>query len=157
VALHTFAKDELLHQVMDDFFLLLWAAGPNNNCQHVNPLMEYYTGRSRAEFLGTGWIEMIHPDDREKTVQLCTENFRSRQAFQFRYRMRRRDRVWSWMQDHAEPRYRPDKSFAGYVGTLYQDPLYGPEVEAMAVTPPSWPLPASTGGIDSSAIRSKLN
>lgn len=113
-------SDAELFHTMDQSFLMCWAAAPGGACLHVSPLLELYTGRSAPSFRGAGWTSMIHPDDRDACVRLCAERFRTCQPFAYSYRLRSVYGHYVWMADHAQPRLRPDGTFGGYVGTLYQ-------------------------------------
>jgi hypothetical protein len=117
-----FANDAELFSAMNTSHLMLWATGPDDENIHVNPWMEYWTGRTAVQFQHGGWIEVIHPDDRTKTVEGCREGFRTRQPFPLFYRLRRSDGVYYPTFDYAQPRFLPDGRFAGYVGSLYYLP-----------------------------------
>jgi PAS domain-containing protein len=134
-----FADDADLCQAMDECsWLMLWAAGPNLENLHVNRLLVAYAGRSVPEFSNMGWLEALHPADREPTLETCRAGFKLRQPYSAVYRMRRRDWQYGWIVDHAQPRYRPDGSFAGYVGTMYQVPPPDTHVEMLAYEQGRW-------------------
>ena len=43
--------------------------------------------------------------------------FNDRQVFEMEYRLRRHDGVYRWILDRGTPRYLPDGTFAGYIGS----------------------------------------
>lgn len=112
--------DADLIREMNKSWMMLWAAGPDNENLHVSPMLQLYTGRAAIEFRDLNWIEIIHPEDRERTMAICKEHFRTRQPYRQVYRMRRHDGLYGGIIDHAQPRLRPDGSFAGYIGTAYE-------------------------------------
>jgi signal transduction histidine kinase len=70
-----------------------------------------------ASELGNGWAERVHPDDREACVNEYLAAFEARRSFTLEYRLLRRDGIYRWLLDHGIPRYGPDGSFLGYVGS----------------------------------------
>ena len=51
---------------------IVWTSGPQGEFQVPQPEWENYTGQTQQEYLGIGWLEALHPDDRER----CREGFR---------------------------------------------------------------------------------
>ena len=80
------------------------------------PWLEF-TGRSLKEELGNGWLEDVHPSD----AAVCTETYQRaverREPYRLEYRLRRHDGVYRWLLDSGQPRFTPDGSFAGYIGS----------------------------------------
>lgn len=50
-----------------------------------------FTGQTLQEYLGWGWLDAIHPDDRERTRAIWKEAVHSRQGYETEYRLRFRD------------------------------------------------------------------
>ena len=46
-----------------------------------------------------------------------TQAFDRRESFQMEYRLRRHDGEYRWLSDIGVPRFNPDRSFAGYIGS----------------------------------------
>jgi PAS domain-containing protein len=130
--------DADLIRAMNESWMMLWAAGPDNDNLHANPILELYTGRAAVEFRNLNWREVIHPQDRERTFEAVKAGFRTLQPFRLVYRMRRRDGLYGGIIDHAQPRFRPDGSFGGYIGTAYEVALPGMTVEVLIYDHISW-------------------
>jgi hypothetical protein len=114
-----FRNDAELFYAMNMARLMLWATGPDDHNIHVNPWLEYYTGRPALQFRQQGWIKVIHPDDCQKTIEDCLKGFRTHRSFPLFYRMRCYDGLYYPVFDYAQPRFLPDGSFAGYVGSMH--------------------------------------
>jgi PAS domain S-box-containing protein len=48
---------------------IIWVAGPGGEVIEPSPSWQRVTGQPWEEFRGHGWQEMLHPDDREPTMQ----------------------------------------------------------------------------------------
>src|SRR6185369_246904 len=67
--------------------------------------------------LGFGWIESIHPDDRQRYVEICDRAFSRQEPLATQFRLRRRDGEYRWILDNGIPNCGPDGAFSGYIGS----------------------------------------
>ncbi len=95
---------------------LVWTSGPDKRCYYFNAPWLSFTGRTLEQELGDGWVEGVHPEDRESCVATYTHAFDRREPFRIIYRLRRHDGVYRWIQDDGVPRYDSDGRFLGYIG-----------------------------------------
>jgi PAS domain S-box-containing protein len=111
-------ESEMRFQSMADASpVLLWMSGTDGLCTFFNQTWLDYTGRSLEQEWGVGWAEGVHFED----LQLCLDTymaaFNARQRFEMEYRLRRHDGEFRWILDRGAPRYTPDGTFAGYIGS----------------------------------------
>jgi len=104
--------------------VLMWVAGPDAQWTFFNASWLRFTGRSMAQELGTGWLEGVHPDDRQRCMGTYLAAFFARRGFEMEYRLRRHDGEYRWMVDSGAPRMiaggadaSSEPEFAGYVGS----------------------------------------
>ncbi|MEQ8539080.1 MAG: PAS domain S-box protein [Coleofasciculus sp. D1-CHI-01] len=97
--------------------VLLWVAGTDGRCTFFNRSWLNFTGRRLEDELGEGWLEAVHPADKENCRQTYTHAFNLRQAFRLEYRLRRADGEYRWLLDTGVPRFGTDGSFLGYIGS----------------------------------------
>ncbi len=64
---------------------------------------EAFTGLSTDECLGRGWLESIHPDDRERTAELWSAAVAARAPYQIEHRVRRHDGEYRNVLNRAVP------------------------------------------------------
>ena len=97
--------------------VMIWTAGTDHKCSYVNKTWLDFTGRPLEAELGDGWVEGIHPDDLRCCLQTYTEAFNRRESIELQYRLRRKDGEYRWILDDGVPRFNPDGTFAGYIGS----------------------------------------
>lgn len=103
--------------VADSAPMLLWMSGADKLCTYFNKGWLDFTGRTLEQELGDGWTTGVHPEDLERCIGSYSRSFDARQEFKLEYRLRRRDGEYRWIMDCGVPRYSPDTSFCGYIGS----------------------------------------
>jgi PAS domain S-box-containing protein len=97
--------------------VLLWMARPDAMCTFFNQTWLDFTGRTLQEEWGVGWAEGVHYEDFQSCVDTYLAAFSQRRSFEMEYRLRRADGEYRWILDRGTPRYAPDGSFVGYIGS----------------------------------------
>jgi two-component system sensor kinase FixL len=97
--------------------VMIWMSGLDKLCTFFNKGWLDFTGRRVEQELGHGWVEGIHPDDLDRCLEVYVNFFNARQEFTMEYRLRRFDGEYCWVLDHGVPRFAPDGTFLGYIGT----------------------------------------
>jgi PAS domain S-box-containing protein len=97
--------------------VLLWMSDVDAYCTFFNQSWLDFTGRTLEQEWGVGWAEGVHPEDFAGCVDSYMHAFCRRQVFEMEYRLRRADGEYRWILDRGTPRYTPDGSFAGYIGS----------------------------------------
>jgi PAS domain S-box-containing protein len=110
-------SEERFRLVANTAPVLIWMAGTNKLCTYFNDPWLEFTGQSLESQLGNGWAEGVHPDELHNCVATYSEAFDRRERFSMEYRLRRNDGVYRWLSDIGVPRFNPDHSFAGFIGS----------------------------------------
>jgi PAS domain S-box-containing protein len=84
---------------------------------YVNPRWCAITGMSTEEALGWGWLEAVHPDDRESLAWAWQDATASRTPSRTEYRFMRPDGKIAWVLGQAVPETDAGGEIVGYVGT----------------------------------------
>jgi diguanylate cyclase (GGDEF)-like protein/PAS domain S-box-containing protein len=120
------AEDELQHverrqrALITAVSSIVWREDLGAPVQPRNPAWEEYTGQTQDEEFGTGWLDALHPDDREHMLQTWSEAVRAGAAYQADIRIRRRDGVYRWMSARGAPVRDKAGTVVEYIG-LYED------------------------------------
>jgi PAS domain S-box-containing protein len=75
------------------------------------------TGRTEDELLKYGWADLMHPEDKDRVMELFTAALKERQPWQWEFRMPDRQGGYRWLLARGTPRFRSDGSFAGYISS----------------------------------------
>jgi PAS domain S-box-containing protein len=67
---------------------VVWVATPDGAMKEDSPEWRWITGQSEQEYTGFGWLESIHPEDRERVERDWRECVRTGKIFDDRYRIR---------------------------------------------------------------------
>jgi len=92
-------------------------AETNGLCTFFNQTWLRFTGRTLEEEWGVGWAEGVHFEDFQRCMDTYIAAFNQRRVFEMEYRLRRADGEFRWVLDRGTPRYTPEGSFAGYIGS----------------------------------------
>lgn len=110
-------SEERFRNMADSAPVMIWVSGEDRRCTYVNKQWVDFTGRSTEEQLGNGWVEAIHPDDRDRSFQIYAHAFDERTAFEMEYKLRRHDGEYRWIFDTGAPRFSSENVFLGYIGS----------------------------------------
>jgi PAS domain S-box-containing protein len=95
---------------------IIWATPPSGEFVEELPGWSAFTGQTREEYRGWGWVEAVHPEDRERTVRAWREALSTRTPFQVEYRLRHRDGSYRNMLARAVPVMEKDGAVREWVG-----------------------------------------
>ncbi len=110
-------SEERFRLVANNAPVMIWTAGTDGKCSYFNKTWLDFTGRPLGVELGDGWAEGVYPDDSNRCLGTYAEAFKRREAFEMEYRLRRKDGEYRWILDDGVPRFNPDGTFAGYIGS----------------------------------------
>jgi PAS domain S-box-containing protein len=96
---------------------LFWTSGTHNRCDWFNQAWLAFTGRSLEQESHDGWLEGVHPDDRDICLRIYLEAFEAREPFSREYRLRHHSGEYRWLLDQGRPRFDADHRFIGYIGS----------------------------------------
>jgi PAS domain S-box-containing protein len=94
---------------------VIWVASPDGEMLEDSAEWRSVTGQTEEEFLGSGWLNSIHPEDRERVERGWRESLRTGRIFDDRFRMRARNGAYRHYDVRAVPIER-DGKIAEWVG-----------------------------------------
>jgi|GEM_PF-2912713 len=82
---------------------LVWTCTAEGDCDFLSRQWLEYTGVSEAENLGFGWLNQVHPEDRDRLMFTWQKAVETGEIFDIEFRIRRNDGAWRWFKTRAVP------------------------------------------------------
>lgn len=82
---------------------LVWTADVKGRCDYVNQQWCDYTGLPAQALIGSGWLETVHPEDREHTLKAWQAATRDEQNYEVEYRLRSSQGNYRWFKTGGRP------------------------------------------------------
>jgi PAS domain S-box-containing protein len=98
--------------------VMIRVTDPDGLCVYLSQQWYEFTGQPAESGLGCGWLDAVHPDDRDRTGRVFVESNARHTPFRADYRLCRRDGAYRHFVDSAVPRFAEDGSYRGYVGSV---------------------------------------
>ncbi|MDM0085472.1 PAS domain S-box protein [Variovorax sp. J31P179] len=109
-------SEERFHRMIDRAPVMIWTARPDTTLDYLNYQCVEFTGLPIEKLLDEGWLDAVHPEDRDDCIAIYGPAIEARRPFLFEYRVRRADGAYRWLLATGVPRYGPDGIFVGFVG-----------------------------------------
>ncbi|XZN96396.1 MAG: GAF domain-containing protein [Microcoleus sp.] len=90
----------------------------SGNCLFVNDRWCEIAGLTPDEALGTGWIQGLYPEDRDRISAEWYQSAQEHRHFKLEYRFGRSDGTFSWVFGQASAERDEDGQIVGYIGTI---------------------------------------
>ncbi|MCC9656151.1 PAS domain S-box protein [Rhodopirellula halodulae] len=109
-------SEELFQTLVRASAQIVWITDAAGTVQSDSPSWREYTGQTYEQWIGDGWLNAIHPDDRELTWKLWTDAVAKGSPLVMEYRLLSRFGDYRWFQVRTAPQRGPDGSVARWVG-----------------------------------------
>ncbi len=104
----------------DNAPVMMWMTDPDGELTYLNRGWSEFTGQTFEEALGRGAWNALHADDKAQSQTIFFSANADRQAFRIEYRLKRSDGRYRWALSAAAPRFGPDGTFLGYIGSVIE-------------------------------------
>lgn len=95
----------------------IFQTNANHTVTFVNPCWCQITGLNVKAGLGDGWMQALHPDDRDRALQQWQQLPEEREE-NFEFRFQRPDGGISWVMTNSASLRGPDRDYQGEIGTI---------------------------------------
>ncbi|HEY0878839.1 MAG TPA: PAS domain S-box protein [Zeimonas sp.] len=109
-------SEERFRVLVEGMAQAVWEADPAGNMQAYSTSWHALTGQKLEQWRGDGWLQAVHPDDREATKRRWDEGIESHVPFELEYRIVAADGSVHWSNDHAAPLFDADGTVRKWVG-----------------------------------------
>lgn len=98
---------------------MIWAAERDRYVTYICEDWSAVTGQPPSEALGLGWLQAVHPEERDMMRSAFLQAFEHRCSFTLRYRLRRYAGDHVWVTGAAAPSFAPEgATFIGFLGIV---------------------------------------
>lgn len=98
--------------------VMIWMSDAQGRCTYISRTWSVFSGQPADIALDDGWLEFLHPEDRERTQQTLRTAIERQSEYSLDYRMRAADGEYRWTVDTALPRFDESGRFVGHVGSI---------------------------------------
>lgn len=95
----------------------VWHANPQGALTFVGDVWTEVSGQSIEEILKWGWLEAIHPDDRERTIEVWQRALENKAVYSTEFRIFTVTGEYRWFAVSAVPIFNADGSVREWVGS----------------------------------------
>jgi len=74
----------------------VWTSPPDGDLDWFNDQVYAFSGMRREELVGSGWAQMVHPEDLPAAAAAWTASLGTGDPYQTEFRLRRHDGTWRW-------------------------------------------------------------
>lgn len=95
---------------------VIWTVSPTGDVERDLPSWSAFTGQTRAEYEGRGWLDSVHPEDRERALAAWTPAAPGGQPREAEIRVRRQDGAFRSLLVRGVPMRGEDGRVREWVG-----------------------------------------
>jgi PAS domain S-box-containing protein len=108
VALHQVNRDlaqknQELDAIVQTAPDIIFSRNPDGSRDYISSRFYEYTGAPLASAVGFGWLEYLHPDDKENSLAQWMHSVESGKVYECDYRLRGADLQYRWFRARAVP------------------------------------------------------
>ncbi|MCX6148910.1 MAG: PAS domain S-box protein [Ignavibacteriales bacterium] len=96
-------NEKRFRELIESLPQLFWTCRVDGPCDYLSKQWVEFTGIPEVEQLGYGWLEQLHPDDKDRTVSEWMEKVKTGFSFDIEFRIRRADGIYRWFKTRAVP------------------------------------------------------
>jgi len=111
-------SEERFKVVADSAPVTIWITDKNDKCTYINQNWLDFTGSSFKQCMNDGWLDYLHPEDKERTMQTFLKASKNREPYELEYKVRNKDGSFGWFLNRAHPMIDKDGDFAGFIGSV---------------------------------------
>lgn len=123
------ARFRLMADSMPQF---VWTGDGKGNMNYVNQAVYDYSGLSYEEIKNYGWLQIIHPDEREDNTKQWLRSIETGEDFIFQHRFKNKDGKYRWQLSRAVPQRDTEGNIQLWIGTstdIHDNKLFEEELD----------------------------
>ena len=129
-------SEKRFRTLADTLPAMVWISDPEGNLYYYNRSVHEYSGFTPEELARVGWLEIVHPEDREENVAKWMHCIQTQEPFLFEHRFRRHDGAYRWQLSRAVPQYNENGQVEMWVGSstdIHEHKIFADELEEQVI------------------------
>ncbi len=125
-------SEQTFRLLADSMPQIIWTGDKAGNLNYFNKSVFDYSGLTPEEITKNGWLQIIHPDEREQNISLWLDSVNSGNDFIIEHRFRRQDGEYRWQLSRAMPQKDAEGNILVWVGTstdIHDQKMFSQELE----------------------------
>ena len=110
-------SEELFRMLADTAPVMIWTSNSDGECTFFNKQWLDFRGRTLEQEQGNGWTEGVHSEDYERCMEAYQKASSAQVTFETEFRLLRADGELRWILERGMPRFNPDGSYTGTIGS----------------------------------------
>ncbi|MEP6597478.1 MAG: ATP-binding protein [Ginsengibacter sp.] len=110
-------SEQKFHLLADAMPQHIWTSDTEGNLNYYNQSVFDYSGLTLEQINKDGWIQIVHPDDREENIKQWSNAIATGKDFLLEHRFRRHDGTYRWQLSRAIPQKDENGEIQMWVGT----------------------------------------
>jgi two-component system CheB/CheR fusion protein len=110
-------QTHLMQQMAESLPDLVWSCRPDGTCDFLDRKWIEYTGVGRQEQLGYGWLNQVHPDDRQRLRDEWKSALKARTPLNTEIRIRSKEGAYRWFRTRSVPIFDETGTVLKWYGT----------------------------------------
>ena len=110
------SQREYLQYFIEHMPIQIWSASPKGQVDFVSGRLVEFTGKSQEELL-VDWQALLHPNDREPTLEAWSRSVASGEPYRIDFRLLRHDGAFVWFHTQATAQKDPEGNVRRWLGS----------------------------------------
>lgn len=110
-------NEQKFRVLADSMPQFVWTGDAEGNLNYFNEAVYNYSGLSPEKIDTEGWIQIVHPEDKEENIKMWVNSIKTGKDFLFEHRFRRHDGEYRWQLSRAIPQKDSAGNIRMWVGT----------------------------------------
>ncbi|MGE5351818.1 MAG: PAS domain S-box protein [Acidobacteriota bacterium] len=102
-------SEESFRLLADSLPQIIWSTDPDGWIFYYNKKWTEFSGLSLEESQGWKWMDLVHPEDQQRTKELWLNSLSKGQAYEVEHRLRQKDGEYCWFLSRGIPMKEGDK------------------------------------------------
>ncbi|HZH66724.1 MAG TPA: PAS domain-containing protein [Flavisolibacter sp.] len=122
------AKFRLMADAMPQF---IWTSDVQGHLNYYNQAVYKYSGLTYGQIEKDGWLQIVHPDDRDENIKLWMHAIETGEDFIFQHRFKNSDGDYRWQLSRAVPQQDSEGIIQLWIGTstdIHEQKLFEEEL-----------------------------